>query len=358
VHAWILSSIHRSVPGGMRRHMELHGEGLTRLGHRATLLFEEDFDRWPASLGGRLPGARSLSSLLARCRREAPDVVNVHVASAPAWIAACRAGVIPSKVVAMSYAADEPQIVVREPRDLLRWGRAALPARATFRHASGLWCVNQQDAEYYVETYGVERARIGRFPHTIADSFFEGGPVARQPRQILFAGTWIKRKGTDVLGAALARVVREIPDVRVVLAGTQTSEAAVLGELDPEVVARTRAVELADDATLRELYQSSSLLVVPSRREGLPFTLLEAMATGCPALAAANSGMLDVIEPGDNGWLEVSFDPERWAARLIALLRDPAALGRASEGARRHAERFRIVPVAEAVVRWYEALSR
>ena len=80
------------------------------------------------------------------------------------------------------------------------------------------------------------------------------------------------------------------------------------------------------------------------------------MACGCPPLAAANSGMLDVIEPGTNGWLEVSFDPERWAARIEALFADPEALARASAGAAVTATAFRVDRVAKNVAAWYESL--
>jgi glycosyltransferase involved in cell wall biosynthesis len=357
VKVWILADVSRSVPGGMRRHMELHAEGLERLGTAATVLLSEDVHGFDGLKAWRAPGARMLLALRGRYRTERPDVVNVHTQCAPAWIAARRNGLIDSKVVVMSYAADEPAVGFREPRDLLRWARVAVPARATFPHADGIWCVNQEDAEYYVGTYGVERRRIGRFPHAVADSFYADEPrVSRNPRRLLYVGTWIHRKGIDVLTAALERVVRAMPDVEIVLAGTLSGDAEVRGHLAAEVSARTRIVPLADDAELRDLYRSSALLLIPSRREGLPITMLEGMACGCPPLAAANSGMLDAVEPGENGWLEVSFDPERWAARLLELLARPDALERASLGASRTAESFRIETVARAVRGWYETL--
>jgi len=359
VHVWILSTALRSAPGGMRRHMELHAEGLGRLGARATVFLDEDLVRFPPALGARLPGARTLASLLERNRAERPDVVNVHTIAAPAWIAARAAGLVSSRIVVMSYAADEPDIVLREPRDVLRWARAALPARAAFPRADGIWCVNQQDVEFYVGTYGVPRARVRRFPHAVADSFFEPtNAPARNPKRVLFVGTWIHRKGIDVLASALALAVRQVPDLDVVLAGVQRDERSVLESLSPELAARTRVIEVADDARLAELYRTSSLFLVPSRREGLPITLLEAMASGCPALAAANSGMLDAVEPGVNGWLEVSFDPVKWAERIVEIVRDPGALARASDGARRLAGAYRIDRVTPDVLRWYGELLR
>lgn len=354
---WVLADVSRSVPGGMRRHMELHAEGLERIGESATVLLAEDVSGLDALKSLRAPGTRMLLALRDRYRAERPDIVNVHTQCAPAWIQARRAGWLRSKIVVMSYAADEPAIGWREPRDLLRWARVALPARSSFPHADGIWCVNQEDAEYYVGTYGVERQRIGRFPHAVADSFYATEPaVVRRPARLLYVGTWIHRKGIDVLTDALERVVGARPDVEIVLAGTLAGDADVRVHLGAAVSARTRIVPQAGDGELREMYRSSTLLLIPSRREGLPITMLEGMACGCPPLAAANSGMLDAVSPGENGWLEVSFDPGRWAARILELLAHPDRLERASRGAAVTAEGFRIETVARSVRSWYEAL--
>jgi glycosyltransferase involved in cell wall biosynthesis len=335
--------------------MELHAEGLERVGARATLFFHEDLRILNGALE-RFAGVRSVMALFERHRHEPPDVVNVHTQCAPAWIFAQQASLVRSKIVVMSYSADEPQIKFRVPRDALRWARAALPARAAFPRASGIWCVNQQDAEYYIETYGISRERIGRFPHAVADSFLEPSVSARAPLRVLFVGSWIQRKGVDVLAKAFERVVAALPDIEIVLAGTQIGETEVRAMLAPAVGRRTRVQNLADDRELAELYRGATLLVLPSRVEGLPISMLEAMACGCPPLTAANSGMLDVVEPGKNGWLEVSFDPARWAERLLELLSKPEELARASAGARVTAEGFRIETVARRVVEWYAAL--
>ena len=358
MHVWIVADTSRNVPGGMLRHMELHAEGLKRLGERATLLLAEDMAESPLPRGLKLPGARSLAALLTRCRAERPTIVNVHTQCAPAWIVARRAGLIGSAVVVMSYAADEPQVVKGGARGVLRWAKTAVPARLTYPHASGVWCVNEQDRRYYLDEYHLRPEQVRRFPHAVADSFYSAAAgLARRPERLLFVGTWIRRKGVDVLAAALERVVLARPSVEVVLAGTIVAASEVLGALAPSVRERTTVYERVGDRELAELYRSSALLLIPSRVEGLPITMLEAMAAGCPALAAANSGMLDAISPGKNGFLEESFEPERWAARILELLSDPVALSAASAGASAAAETYRIEPVAERVAAWYRTLA-
>jgi len=354
---WIVADVARSIPGGMRRHMELHAEGLERIGHHATVFLAEDLVGFDGLRGLRLRGALTVAALHERYARERPDIVNVHTQCAPAWVSARLARFISSKIVVMSYAADERQLEWRGPRDVLRWANIAFPARLSFPLADGIWCVNQQDAEYYIGTYGVDRSRIGRFPHAVADSFYAGGSWARVPNRLLFVGTWIHRKGIDVLAGALKRVVSALPNVEIVLAGTLSQEGLVRSMLDSSVAERTKIIDRANDAELADLYRSSVLLLIPSRSEGLPITMLEAMACGCPPLAAANSGMLDVIVPGVNGWLEVSFEEEKWASRIIDLLANPGVLAAASRAAAATAEEFRVERVARRVADWYAGLT-
>lgn len=358
MHVWILGDTPTSLPGGMLRHMQSHADGLTRLGHQATLRLADAFPmRSPTAFWQRLPGARSLVSLLGEYRRERPDVINVHTGCAPAWIAARRAGLVQAKVVIMSYAADEMGVPVRGWRDVLPWARAAILPRATFRYADGIWCVNQQDLELYVNIYGVDRARIVRIPHAVDDAYFAPGPrPPRNGRQLLFVGTWIQRKGVDVLATALSQVVGQLPDVQIKLCGTLSGEERVRGALSPAVSARTQIVDRIDTVDLAGMYRSSALLLLPSRLEGLPISMLEAMACGCPPLAAANSGMLDVIESGRNGWLESSFDPTRWATRIIDLLSRPQDLETASAGASNTAAAFRVDALTRQTVAWYANL--
>jgi glycosyltransferase involved in cell wall biosynthesis len=338
--------------------MELHARGLERAGHRATTFFSEDIDaRANRAIPRRAPGARAYSALYQRYLDEQPDVLNVHTQAAPAWILARMSKRVTASVVVMSYAADETAVRLERPWDALRWLRSAVPARLTFPRADGIWCVNQQDLEFYRTRYFVARERLRLFPHAVGDVFYDSpSRVERNMRQILFVGSWILRKGTDVLVAALERVVARVPEVSIVLAGTLLGESALRPSLSARLNARVRIVERADDEELVQLYRSSGFLAVPSRREGLPIGMLEAMACGCPPLAAANSGMLDVIVSGENGWLEASFEPDRWAERIERLLETPAEVARASQGAAQMAERFRIDVVARDVAHWYESL--
>jgi glycosyltransferase involved in cell wall biosynthesis len=339
--------------------MVLHARGLEELGVRTTLAFGDDAVSFGVpAIDARTGGARLLAGTLAALRRDPPDVINVHSASAPAFVAARRAGLLTGKVVAMSYAADERALSVIPGASpaVLRRLRAHVPYRASMRFASGVWCVSRQDADYYIERYRVRPDRVRYLPHAIEATFFERLDVPRLPTQLAFVGTWNRRKGDDVILGAMAEVARARPDVTLVIAGTLGTEADVRDRFSAEARGRVRVVPRLDDAALRRLYHESALLLVPSRLEGMPFTMLEAMACGSPALAADNSGMRDAIADGENGWLLSTFEPSAWAAKMLELVGSPPRLRAASDAARVHAERFRLRPLSEAALSWYDSL--
>jgi glycosyltransferase involved in cell wall biosynthesis len=342
----------------MKRHVTLHARGLADAGITARVLYSEDARFADGALGRRMPGAFLLASQMARLRAERPDVVNVHTLSAPAWLAARRLGITRSKMVIMSYGADER--AMRPARGILgrmrRW-RVSVPARALFPGASGIWCVNSEDAAYYEHEYRVSRDRIAVLPHAIEDRFFEPSSEPRDWSRLLFVGTPIHRKGFDVLLAAVSLLMARRPDVSVVLAGTLSECAEQLRAVPEPLRKRIRVLPVLDDHELRHVYHACGLILIPSRFEGLPFSLLEAMACGCPALAAANSGMLDVIRDGETGWLHRDFDPQSWANHVEALLTDGATLRRASTTAREYANQFRLGLLTQRALDWYRSLS-
>lgn len=355
---WIVAGVSGEYPGGMRRHMELHARGLEGHGIRASLFFAEHGLRVRRfRLQARFPGAALLCRLLPRLREDRPDIVNVHSTASPSWIAARLLGLHRARVVVMSYAADERALPRANPLwAWLRWARVALPARVLLPHAAGVWCVNSEDAEFYRASYGVPSARVAVIPHAVEKSFYKDPGVVRDWSQLLFVGTWIPRKGVDVLTKVIAQLLARNPKYGVVLAGTMSEPRDVLRGFPGGVVDRIRVYPLLNDAALRRLYWGSGLLLVPSRLEGLPFSVLEAMAGGCPALASANSGMRDTIEDGKNGWLMPHLDVEAWLERIDGLMADIEGRRRASVEAQTVASRFRLEDVTRRVVDWYEGL--
>jgi sugar transferase (PEP-CTERM/EpsH1 system associated) len=156
------------------------------------------------------------------------------------------------------------------------------------------------------------------------------------------------------LAEAFCRLLAVRPDLRnrarLVIIGDGTLRAAIEGVL---ASAGARALAwlpgLRSDAA--ELYRTFSVFVLPSRREGISNTLMEAMASGLPVVATRVGGNPEVVDEGRTGWLVPPADPEALAAALARYVDDPGLV--TSHG---HAARTRIVRdfSLAAMVRGYQ----
>jgi glycosyltransferase involved in cell wall biosynthesis len=141
--------------------------------------------------------------------------------------------------------------------------------------------------------------------------------------------------------AAAARLVRaEHPEVPFRLAGRvddANPSAVPVDELDGWV--REGLIEYLgalDD--VRPAIEASSVIVLPSYREGLPVSLMEGMAMGRPAVTTDVPGCRQTIEPGISGFLVPPRDPDALAAALRRFVGEPALAARMGWAARRRAE--------------------
>ncbi len=152
---------------------------------------------------------------------------------------------------------------------------------------------------------------------------------------LLFVGSLIHRKGFDTLVQAFIDACQQNPDLFLLAVGpSRTSENPSIDEgfvqrLAQEIAANqlNRKVRITgliqDRQTLAELYRSADLFVFPSRNEGLPGVLLEAMASGLVPLVTDLPVLRSVITPGVNG-MKVPVGDVLALSRLIQLLgKDP-----------------------------------
>ena len=78
----------------------------------------------------------------------------------------------------------------------------------------------------------------------------------------------------------------------------------------------------------RPVYAMSDVMVLPSRYEGMPYVLLEAMAAGCPLVVTDVPGNRDVVRDGWNGFVVPPGDVDACAERVVRLLADRHVSGR------------------------------
>lgn len=151
---------------------------------------------------------------------------------------------------------------------------------------------------------------------------------------LLFMGRLGQRKGSNDLIRAFATLVALFPSARLILAGDgEIAHARALAEElgISQMVDTPGWVGPNDKAAL---FQQATAYVLPSYNEGLPMSVLEAMAHGLPVVSTPVGGIPDAITDGDDGFLVPPGDVAALSARLRLLLTDPELALRIGDAAR------------------------
>lgn len=168
-----------------------------------------------------------------------------------------------------------------------------------------------------------------------------------------------REKGIDVLIRAFERVAKHDPIVRLQIAGSGAEESR-LRALIEELGLQHRVQLLGFVENTDELYATARLLVIPSRTEGLPLVLLEAMSRRIPIVATSVGQMPNVLGNGEFGLLVAPDSVPQLANAIVESLSDPhAAKSRALLGSVTLAEEYASHVVVDRYFTVYEqVLSR
>ena len=163
-------------------------------------------------------------------------------------------------------------------------------------------------------------------------------PVAAGPPVILCLGRLIPQKGFDLAVEAFAAIRPRVPAVRLLMAGEGADRPALerrVGELG--LAARVEFTGWVAPPDVPALLDRSTLVLMPSRREGLGLVAVEAALRGRPVVAARVGGLVDVIRDGRTGLLVEPGSVPALAAAVLRLLADPGTARRMGQAAQRRA---------------------
>lgn len=173
----------------------------------------------------------------------------------------------------------------------------------------------------------------------------------------------IKEKGIIEFFEASVKVSRVYPDAVFLVVGDALVSDGKLGirQQLQELIEKNNLAEkffftgFRTDAT--RLYKAMDIFVLPSYHEGMPRSIIEAMASGKPVVATDIAGCRDEVVKGETGLLVPPGDADALADAIMKLLADPTAARRMGEAGRRRAvEHFDERLVCERVVETYQKL--
>jgi glycosyltransferase involved in cell wall biosynthesis len=199
--------------------------------------------------------------------------------------------------------------------------------RLLYRHADRVICPSQAMAEDLVGELGVDRELIAVLPNPVdgegihAAEDAPNGWTGSGPH-LLAVGRLSPEKGFDLLLEAMEAIRTRFPHADLILAG-EGPERKALEELRRQfgLEAAVRFAGLVQPPF--PFYPGASLFVLPSRHEGLPNALLEALTAGLPLAALpASGGVVDLLRGCPGAWLAEEISAPALARTLTEALED------------------------------------
>ena len=319
----------RPTKSGAEIHGENHALQLIKLGHRVTIMTKKRFFFTKAreNLNGidlvRLhPPFRWLEIFL-RLLTTHRDIDAFYIIGTPKF-----------SVWAILFAR-----IFNKPVTLALTGKAEIfSADKNWRNKILATCTHyvattKEIREGFIASGGISPEKISILPHGIdTKKYPQSNENLRRelkishgikPNQkvLLFCARIVKDKGVDTLQDAWKILHKKFPDAILFVVGGGLNE--LLDELRKTSAQLDDSIKVVGEVDApQEFYQLADVYIFPSRHEGLPTSLLEAMASGLPAVTSDIGGCEDVIQNDVNGYRVYSEDAAAFAEKISILFND------------------------------------
>jgi glycosyltransferase involved in cell wall biosynthesis len=177
------------------------------------------------------------------------------------------------------------------------------------------------ERKFTIMAYGLDLSAFAQARRRQGD-FRRQWAVADTAPLVTIVGRLAPVKNHALFLQAARRVVDDLPAARFAIVGD--------GELRAELEAQVDALGLREavfftgwQKAVAPVLADSDVLVISSVNEGTPFTVIEAMAAGCPVVSTAVGGVPDFLNHGELGALVPSGDADALAAAIVRTLRQP-----------------------------------
>ena len=296
------------------------GRELDRLGHHVTYVFQEDLVD-PGSVSPRfndLVFSLRLARYIAENRKKF-SIVNLHAPTGFPYGMRRRwnrsAGYPPYVMTLHGLEERRVHVMSREVKKGRAWNYSLKNRlwHRFFHFPRFRWSIRTADGAHTYSRdvwfllqlkYNLDADRVAFIPNGVEPRFF----IPREYRpgdslRLLYAGTWLDQRGIFYIRDALRNIAPKVPGLTMTFAGCAVPVEEVQQFFGAELAGRILVRPTVAADRMQELYAEHDIFLFPSLMEGLPSVLLEAMATGMPAITTETCGMPDVVEHEFNGLL-------------------------------------------------------
>jgi glycosyltransferase involved in cell wall biosynthesis len=231
------------------------------------------------------------------------------------------------------------------------------------RKADRLIAVSQS-AAHFSQSLGFPEKRITVVPNGVDLACFNEKIDASLMRKelgicdeplVVTASRLIKRKNPELLISAFARVLKVVPNAKLVIAGSGREEDNLSRQIRSLNI--TNSVFMVGGLAkekVAQLMAAADVFVLPSKMESFGLSLLEASAAGVPVVCSNAGGVPEVFQDGFNALLYPPGDDDTMAKAIICLIHDEELAKKISTNAMETARRFTWEMAAKRTLRVYE----
>lgn len=155
---------------------------------------------------------------------------------------------------------------------------------------------------------------------------------------IVSVGRLYARKGLFTLIESMPAVAKRFPNAKFIISGKgQSDEMDKLNAYADKLGVKSNMIFTGyyPDKKLPKLYQAADVFAFSTFYEHHPFAVLEALATGLPAVTTTVGGIPETIDNGKNGLLVKPFNPRQFSEKILYLLEHPAEAAEMGSKARK-----------------------
>jgi glycosyltransferase involved in cell wall biosynthesis len=277
-----------------------------------------------------------------------PDLIHVHFAvpaGALAWILSRQSGI---PYVLTAHLGDVPGGV---PEKTGRWFRWIFPfTPPIWRGATRVVAVSEHTCQLARRSYTVP---IRVIPNGVDLSDLDPGKISPgDPPRVVFAGRFVPQKNPLQIIRTLTQL-RHLP-WQCVIAGDGPLRSEMEAEIENQGLGeRFMLPGWITPEQVIDRYRESDILFMPSLSEGFPVAGVQGLALGLAVVASRIGGWMDLVSPGENGYLVDPIDEQGYVQAMASLLSDRQRLLNFRQASREMARKFNLAEIVEQYARVY-----